>query len=192
MPNEIEAKFKVDSHRPIRRSLRRAGAVYLNTCIQTDRYFDTTKKELLGRDSGLRIRSVHRLKAGRGEFDSVPEITFKGPRKHQKGMKIRSEYQTRIEDADAIVQIFRAMGLKVSMTVQKRRAEYRLGRAVIALDTLPLLGDFVEIEAPGEKEVGDVCKRLSLNGEMITVPYTQLLAEHCKKANINRNKFLLD
>ncbi len=189
--SEIEAKFKVANHRPIRRALRRAGGVYLGTILQTDRYFDTPKGDLLKRDSGLRIRNVRRLKSGRGEFDDAPLVTFKGPRKYQKGLKVRSEYQTRVGDADAIERIFHALDLSATLTIQKRRAEYRLGHVVVSLDTLPLLGEFVEIEAPSENSARRVCRRLNLDGEMITASYTQMLLRHCRQKGIKRRRFSL-
>jgi adenylate cyclase class 2 len=45
---------------------------------------------------------------------------------------------------------------------QKKRQVWRLGGCEVALDELPLLGTFVEIEGPNEKKIADVQKKLGL------------------------------
>lgn len=183
MPHEIEAKFKVDNHRAVRRALRRAGAEYIATVIQTDRYFDTPRRKLLKRDCGLRIRSLRPLRRGARGLDTRPLLTVKGPPRPSGSAKIRREIQARLDDAPGLVEVLAAMGLAPCFTVQKRRASYRLAPCLIELDELPLIGCFVEIEAPCEKDIAEMCRRLGLDGPPITDHYVNLVTAACKRAD---------
>jgi adenylate cyclase class IV len=55
-----------------------------------------------------------------------------------------------------------AIGYKKSLAFQKKRRVWRLGGCEVALDELPLIGYFVEIEGPGEKKIAAVQKKLGL------------------------------
>ena len=48
------------------------------------------------------------------------------------------------------------------MVVEKKRRVWQLGGCEVALDRLPLLGDFVEIEGPDDEKIADVQERLGL------------------------------
>ena len=54
-----------------------------------------------------------------------------------------------------------ALGYKKKMLIEKTRRLYKLGGCEVALDYLKLLGEYVEIEGPGEKEIHEVQKCLS-------------------------------
>ena len=184
MAHEIEAKFKVAGHAAVRRALRREGAEYLATVLQTDRYFDTAGRMLLGRDCGLRIRSLRCLRRGGEAVDTRPLLTAKGPGPTSKAAKVRQEVQVRLDDEAAVVEVLRAMGLAATFTVQKRRASYRLGGCLVELDELPLIGCFVEIEVPHEKAIAAMCLRLGIDGPPITDHYINLLIAACKQARL--------
>ena len=74
-----------------------------------------------------------------------------------------------------------AFGLEPTMRIQKRRASYRLNRSLVELDELPLMGRFIEIEAPGEKKIEEIRRRLKLEAEPITDHYINLLCAACKE-----------
>ena len=175
MAQEIEAKFKVTDHAPVRRALRREGAEYIATTIQTDCYYDTPERMLLGRDCGLRIRSLRCLRRGARPVDTRPLLTVKGPGRLSSQAKIRREIQVRLDDAPAVVELLEAMGLTLTFTVQKRRAGYRLPPCLIELDELPMIGRFVEIEAPSEGDIAAMCRRLGIETPPITDHYVNLL-----------------
>jgi adenylate cyclase class IV len=48
------------------------------------------------------------------------------------------------------------------LVVEKKRRVWRLGDCEIALDRLPLLGDFVEIEGPDDEKIADAQRSLGL------------------------------
>jgi len=186
MPKEIEAKFKVATFAAVRRALRLAGAKRLGCAIQTDRYFDTASRVLLKADSGVRMRLSKPPKtgaSGRSCRDSHVLLTFKGPAKKGSRAKIRSEFQVRLADPAAVEAVFAQCGLKPVLTIQKRRESFRLGKTLIELDELPLIGRFVEIEAAGEKTIDKVRRMLALPDKPINDHYVNLLLAACRRVN---------
>jgi adenylate cyclase class 2 len=179
MPHEIEVKIAVERFDAVRRALRAAGGQYLGTVLQTDRFFDTSDRRLRKGDRGLRIRSARRLRGGGVAKDVRPMVTFKGARQAGGRMKVRPEYQTFVDDADALVRIFAACGLEPTLTLQKRRSSYRLGRCLVELDELPVIGRFVEIEGPSERAIDAARRKLRLTGEAIAEPYIQMVQARC-------------
>jgi adenylate cyclase class 2 len=152
---EIEAKLKVDSFKGIEKRLKALDAEFLRGRLHTDAYFDDGKSTLRKSDSALRIR--HQLI---GRRDQVV-ITFKGPRREGR-FKQRQEIQFGISDADIAETFLAAIGYKKALVFQKKRRVWRLGGCEVALDELPLLGTFVEIEGPSEKKIAAVQKKLGL------------------------------
>lgn len=180
MPNEIEAKFKVDSHDPIKRKLRALGAAYCCAVIQEDNYFDTSTRALLADKVGLRVREIEVLRAAKGARpDDRPQLTYKGPLQARRRAKVRREIQTHFETPGAVEQVLQALGHERVMSYQKLRTTYRLGRCLVELDEVPLLGSFVEIEGPSERQVFAVAAKLGLPAESIKISYSLMLAEAC-------------
>ncbi|MDP6545904.1 MAG: class IV adenylate cyclase [Phycisphaerae bacterium] len=188
MPHEIEAKFKVADFRAVRKRLTALGAVYLGTDLQTDSYYDTPDRRLLGGDKGLRIRRTRRLRSpspvgGKPpKADTRPLLTYKGPADGHKQAKIRREIQTRVDSHQALGDTLSALGLEPTLTVQKKRASYRLGSCRIELDELPVLGRFIEIETPTPKQIETVRRKLDIRGEPCTDHYITLLTRACSRA----------
>ncbi|MFH1371690.1 MAG: class IV adenylate cyclase [Planctomycetota bacterium] len=152
---EIEAKLKVDSLAKVARQLKKLGTEFLRDRLHTDTYFDDAKSSLRKSDSALRIR---RQLIGRKE---QVVITFKGP-KLKGRFKQRQEIQFKVSDARLAEEFLAALSYKPALVFQKKRRVWLLGGCEVALDTLPLLGDFVEIEGPGEKKIAAVQKKLGL------------------------------
>ncbi len=185
MQREIELKYKVDGLEPVRRALRAAGAEFRFTVLQSDCYFDTPARSLLGADMAIRLRRVRCLKAGAEKPDARGLLTFKGPRDASSRAKSREEQQTYLDDSRAMERILKACGLDVMLRVEKRRASYRLGRCLVELDELPLAGFFVEVEGPGEKAIDTIAKKLCLPPEPTRAHYIELLQEQCRSAGVS-------
>jgi adenylate cyclase class 2 len=183
MAHEIEVKFKVDSHPPIRRALNRLGAQYVATVVQEDSYYDTPDKDLLASQSGLRIREIKVLRSASGARpNGQPVLTYKGPLQAGRKAKVRREIETHFETPNSIRQILQALDHHLILSFQKRRTTYRLGRCVIELDELPLLGTFVEVEGPSERLVVSVAGKLGLAGESIKTSYAHMIAKAAQVA----------
>ena len=189
MPHEIEAKFKVADFRAVRRQLARLGAVYLGTDLQTDAYYDTPDRSLLGEDKGIRIRRTRRLRnpsAAGGEApkrDTRPLLTYKGPAAAHKQVKIRREIQTRVDSHQALGDILTALGLEPTLTIQKKRASYRLGSCLVELDELPVIGRFVEIEASSHRQIEAISDKLDIRTKPSADHYITLLTEACPRVS---------
>jgi predicted adenylyl cyclase CyaB len=171
MSIEIEAKLKVDSLQEIEKRLERLNAEFVEEQYQSDTHFDDADDTLMNSDSCLRLR--HQKANDKTKYF----ITFKGA-KEQSSYKKRIEIETSISDGDSMEKLLIALGYKKKMLIEKKRRLYKYGGCEVALDHLKLLGDFVEIEGPGEKEINEVQKSLGLeNVNHIPKSYAGLIAE---------------
>lgn len=153
---EIEAKLKVDSLAEVERRLKALDAELLRASVHTDTYFDDDKKSFRKSDKALRLR---RMRIGQKEKAA---LTFKGPRLRGR-FKQRQEIQFGVDDVKSAEKFLEALGYKRAIVFQKKRRLWRLGGCEVALDELPLLGTFVEIEGPNEKKIAAVQKKLGLS-----------------------------
>ena len=155
MHSEIEAKLRVDSLETVEQRLVECGASFLRETIQTDRYYDTVARELTRADKALRLRADS--KGGRERF----VLAYKGP-KEQDDYKKRVELQTEVSDAEATELLLGALGYVKALVFNKKRRLWQLHGCEVALDELPLLGTFVEIEGPDSETIGRVQAMLGL------------------------------
>ena len=173
MPVEIEAKFRLADPAAMREKLADAGAQSLGTTTQGDTYYDTPDGKLWKSDQGFRIRIEQTPKSNRQVV-----LTHKGPRRGGD-VKIRPEAEQIFSSAESAGAVLESMGLCPCLSFQKRRESYQLGEARIALDELPQLGFFLEIEADSEAAVQRARKALGLADEpLVTATYAALVADH--------------
>ena len=152
---EIEAKLKVDSLDGIKRKLTELGAEFIEEQVQTDHYLDGADVALTKTDRCLRLR---RELAGNNERFL---LTYKGA-KEEGQFKKRQQIEIEIKDADSAESLLSALGYEKALAFQKKRRIWRLGDCVVALDELPLLGSFVEIEGPSDEKIADAQRNLGL------------------------------
>ncbi len=168
---EIEAKLKVDSLPEIERKLAELGAEFLAEQLQTDYHFDDANTTLTKTDRCLRLR-----KQMVGKSESL-FLTYKGA-KEKSNFKRRQEIEFEIKDADSVRKLLSALGYEQSLVVEKKRHLWKLGDCEVALDRLPLLGDFVEIEGPDEEKIATAQEKLGLSDlSHITESYASLVAK---------------
>jgi adenylate cyclase class 2 len=182
MAQEIEVKFRLPHLTAVARRLRALGAARLHTVLQDDCYFDTRRRRLLRRGCGLRLRTGRLLRPGASPPDGRAELTYKGPARRGARAKVRPEHQTRLDDPAGVEAVLAACGLRLMLRLQKRRTTYRLGRCIVALDELPVLGCFVEIEGPSQAAIERLRRRLGLSGRPIRWHYVKLLQARCARA----------
>ena len=176
MSTEIEAKLKVDSLQPIADKLTELAAEFIGEHIQTDDYFDTTDATLTNADKCLRIRHQRLAET------EIHILTFKGP-KQQDNFKKRQEIELEVTDSETAQQLLSALGYEKVLTCEKKRQLWNLDQCQIALDELPLLGTFVEIEGPDDSTITEVQKKLRLSNVPHTPKtYAQMLAEKRNKS----------
>jgi adenylate cyclase class 2 len=168
---EIEAKLKVDSLTEVELRLNELGAKFVAEQFQSDSHLDTSAATLFSTDRCLRLR--------RQVVDGAERhiLTYKGSQE-DSDFKKRQEVETEIKDADSMRRLLSKLGYEQVLVVEKTRRLWRLGRCEVALDELPSLGYFVEIEGPDEKEIGGVRERLELSDlPHIGKSYAHLIAE---------------
>jgi adenylate cyclase class 2 len=153
---EIEAKLKVDSLQDVERKLSEVGAEFVEEQLQTDTYFDDAGAVLKSSDRALRLR---RQRAGRKEKTF---LTYKGA-KEKNDFKKRREIEIEVGDADSAEKLLLALGYEKALVFEKKRRIWRLGGCEVALDELPLLGNFIEIEGPDGERIADVQKKLGMS-----------------------------
>jgi len=171
MCTEIEAKLKVDSLSEVEHKLDELGARFLCEQTQADYFFDDVNATLTKTDQCLRLRKQI-VEKNESYF-----LTYKGA-KEKSNLKKRQEIESEINDADSIHKLLLALGYEEVLIVEKKRRLWQLCNCEVALDRLPLLGDFVEIEGPGEEEICKVQNSLGLTDlPHISKSYASLLKE---------------
>lgn len=158
---EIEAKLKVDSLHEVERRLAECGASFLREVVQTDWYFDTADRELTRADKCLRLRI---------EKTALRErliLAYKGP-KEKDDFKKRQEAELEVKDAATTESLLGGLGYQKALAFNKRRRLWSLRGCEVALDELPLIGAFVEIEGPDSGTIGQVQSMIGLSD----VPHT--------------------
>jgi len=185
MHSEIEAKLKVDSLAPGEESLVRCGASFLRETIQTDRYYDTPGRDLTHADKALRLRSDR--KDGRDR--SI--LTYKGP-KEQDDYKRRVELETEVSDSEAMDLLLGSLGYAKALAFNKRRRLWQLQGCEVALDELPLVGVFVEIEGPDSGAIWRVQAMLGLSGSPhIMASYACMIGERLTELGMKQREIYL-
>ena len=154
---EIEAKMQVADMAKLEAALQGSGATRGPTLLEVNTYFDTPTGSLKSSDQGLRIRVERQAD---GPHQSVI-ITHKGPRAHGK-LKRRTETELTVNDAQAAAALLAALGFVAALSFEKRRRRWELSGCHVDVDTLPHLGDFVEIEGPDDKTIMAVREKLGL------------------------------
>jgi len=184
MCTEIEAKLKVDSHKEIIEKLTELGAEFLEEQLQTDYYFDDVNTALAKGDRCLRLR---RQMVGRSERFF---LTYKGAREKNE-FKKRREIEIEVGDGDSAEKLLSALAYEKVLVFEKKRRIWRLGECSVALDELPLLGGFVEIEGPDGESIADARRNLGLaNVPHIGESYAFLMDEKlCQLGQEEREVF---
>lgn len=192
MAIETEMKVRVQNHAQVEAILRRLQAEPAGEFNQEDLFFDSADRALLASDRGLRLRTLDRIDRPGPKSQYV--LTYKGARQAST-IKQREEIEVEVTDPLAMIAILNHLGYRLMLHLQKRRRRYRLRDCWVELDTLPLLGCFVEIEGPGECSIAKAAEDLQLDaGGSITDSYASLLMAEAKKRGMPTAPamFLLD
>jgi adenylate cyclase class 2 len=185
MHTEIEAKLKVDSIQQIIEKLAELGAEFLQEQLQTDCYFDDAHAGLTKADRCLRLRRQ------RTDQSEQVFLTYKGAREKDK-FKRRQEIEIEVGDGDSAEKLLLSLGYEKVLVFEKKRRVWRLGGCEVALDELPLLGSFLEIEGHDYGKIADAQRNLGLeNLSHIVESYAALMAEKlCQLGKAETEVFL--
>jgi adenylate cyclase, class 2 len=137
---EREVKLLFPTTAAARDAVLAAGAVLANGLrLQDDSLYDLPDETLRNKGCVVRIRTER--------WVNKPEtttLTVKGPVQSSQ-MKLREEHETRVENAQALLQAFDALGMRVWFRYQKHREEFSRPGLVVAIDETPV-GTYVELE----------------------------------------------
>jgi adenylate cyclase class 2 len=104
-------------------------------------------------------------------------LTYKERRSKHSGIKHNREDETSVGDAEALHDIFTALGYTPSLVYEKRRATWDVAGVELVIDELPF-GWFAEIEGT-EEEIAAAEAALALTEvEAVTETYPQLTERH--------------
>lgn len=182
---EIEAKLKVGSLDEVETRLATCGASPAGQVVQTDWYFDTGDRELTRGDKCLRLRSE---RSGSGER---LVLAYKGP-KQKDDYKKREEAEVQVNDAAATEVLLTELGYHKELAFNKRRRLWHLLGCEVALDELPLLGVFVEIEGPDSDTISQVQAMLGLSDVPHTaIGYADLIERELSRQGSKRREVYL-
>jgi adenylate cyclase class 2 len=180
MPLEIEAKMKLPDFTDLRLRLMGLRAISAGSHIETNTFFDTSDGALRRNDKGLRLRATYNVK----DADTDYIVTFKGPRQPGQ-LKTRQEIEFAVDNPEATVAAFEALGFTPTISFQKRRESWTLLGCKIELDELPYLGFYVEVEGQSADQVMMARDALALTQEpIITTSYASLLADYARDNSI--------
>lgn len=168
---EIELKLKIKSPAQIEQKLTELGAEFVAEQAQTDYFFDDANAALTATDRCLRLR--RQAVASNKRFF----LTYKGA-KEKSNFKKRLELEIEILEAGRTEELLSALGYEKVLTIEKKRSVWKYGGCSVALDRLPLLGGFVEIEGPDDATIAGVQQSLGLADlPHIAKSYAQLTRE---------------
>lgn len=193
MALEIEAKLRIDSHESLTEKLNCLGAEFRHSLRQADYYFDNAQSSMVQDDCCLRLRhETIKKPACLAGCDDECILTYKGPKGGGR-YKSREEIETSVETPEAMITILERLGYSKSLAFDKRRDLWLFGGCDVCLDTLPLIGCFVEIEGESEESVWEVQKKLGLEKlEHETLSYACLLRGKLDDIRDVRREVFLD
>ena len=152
---EIEAKLKVDSLGQIEQRLGELDSEFVEEQLHMDHFFDGSGSTLTRTDRGLRLR---RQSTDGGERYL---LTYKGAK--EKGpYKRRQEIEVEVGALDSARELLLELGFEQILVFEKKRRLWHVGGCEVALDHVPLLGSFVEIEGPDDERIAEVQSDLGL------------------------------
>lgn len=144
---EVEQKYQIGDPTPLQDALTALEAKPGPVTRQVDTYYNAPHRNFLEPDvvsEWLRVR----------ESDHGSSVNFK--LWHPRGAVLKThadEYETPVEDPEAIRRILVALDFTPMVTVDKRREEWSLpGQVEVAFDTVADAGTFVEFEFKGEAD----------------------------------------
>jgi adenylate cyclase class 2 len=150
MAIETEKKFRLDAKqfKKLPRRLEKLGAVYQSEDFE-ENYLHRGGR-LDSRGAVLRLRKTA----------NKTLLTYKESIGPEKEIKQKMEFETEVADVDAMEEIIRMLGYRLSIVYEKRRRTWHLDNVEIVLDELPF-GLYMEIEGT-ERNILRAEKKLAM------------------------------
>lgn len=148
---EIEIRVRVEKKEPLLNFLEKHGSLKSEK-HQSDEYFTPAHKNFIKEKP---IKEWLRL---RKEGDKY-SLDYKNWHYNDDGKAYHcDEYEVKLENADGLVNILKALNFESLIIVDKQRKTFQFENYEIALDSVKELGDYVEVEYKGEEDILDTKK----------------------------------
>jgi len=167
MPIEVEKKYRLTAKQrdEVRARLPEIGAVREGEEFEVNTLYNGDAVEL--NQAVLRLRRI----------DERALLTYKERVGTRTDIKQQLEFETAIENPDAIEFILEALGYYPALGYEKRRETWRIEDTEVVIDELPF-GLFMEIEGE-EHNIQDIENRLAIK-RLVAEPlaYPRLTMNH--------------
>ncbi|MCX8000634.1 MAG: class IV adenylate cyclase [Leptospiraceae bacterium] len=162
---EVEAKFRL---KPGVEEKIKKIAKFFEEKEEFDVYLSHPCRDFAKTDEALRLRVEKKVK-----------LTYKGP-KIDAETKSREEVNVVVNDFEETLKLLEFLGFKKFRTVKKLRKIYRMDNAIICVDSVEGLGDFIEIEVEGglerKEEIFKIAEMLGYTkAESVRLSYLEML-----------------
>ncbi len=182
MALEVEAKIRVDDLVGIRERLNRLGAVNEGLARDVNWVFNSADGSLARSGVLLRLRSL-------GDPGGI--VTVKRP-VDGGDFKTREEVECMVDSSEDFLKQLEMLGYVLDWIYERRRQTWLWRDCVLALDEMPELGCFVEIEGDAEK-IREVCAELGLDPQAhIDDNYLTLWKKHLEVRGEKKRNMLFD
>lgn len=172
MAQELECKLKISDPKALAATLHSLGADFHGRALEKNWVFDRNG-ELKAKWELLRLRMVGDEESG--------EITHKAPAPEGE-YKCRIETQTKVADAASARAIFEALGYKNEWYYEKYRSHFEYLGCEVVIDEMPVVGSFIEIEAPDEATIDCILNNLGIEKEGdMKLNYRQIWRTYCEE-----------
>jgi adenylate cyclase class 2 len=177
---ETEVKIRVADADVARKQLRKLGFRPIHRrSLEDNVLYDTLDRAL------RRIRAILRVR----QYGASWVLTYKGTPDPDETYKSRIEYETEVEEPQALRAIFDVIGLLPVFRYQKYRVQYarqvpgRRESGEISLDETPV-GSFLELEG-SRSWIDRVARQLGFSRrDYITASYGALHLEECRRRGV--------
>ncbi|MFN3384846.1 MAG: class IV adenylate cyclase [Archaeoglobaceae archaeon] len=163
---EVEAKFRLK--KGVFEKVERI-AKFVEEKEECDLYFSHPCRDFAKTDEALRLRIEKKVK-----------MTYKGP-KIDDETKTREEVNVLVDNFENAVKLLELLGFKKFRWVKKVRKIFVLDNAIICVDQVEDLGDFIEIEVQEFSDKGKIFEIAEMLGyskeESIRSSYLELILE---------------
>ncbi len=176
MAIELECKVPIPDRATLAARLAALGAEAGASGHERNWVFDTA--HVIEARAGMLLR----LRTMEGELGGTLTVKYK---EESVRFKSRREIELGVEPADCVPDVLGLMGFRVEWFYEKLREHWRYRGCAIALDELPLLGCFIEVEGPDEEAIDAILAELGLDeGRHVEESYFGLFRRYCAERDM--------
>lgn len=172
MTIELECKIPVADRDTLAERLRALDAEDRGDVYERNWVLDTPDRDLNARQMLLRVRTE--------DHGETAVVTVKKPASQTK-FKSRMEVELTATRQGEAMLLLETLGYQSVWYYEKRRHHWRYHGCSIALDELPAIGSFIEVEAGSEQRIADVIRELQLDpSDHVDGTYRSLFEDYCR------------